>query len=1472
MKKPSYQTRASALPIIAVSVVTVTMASAGTQYWKTSAASSWSGAFWGSAPGGPYTDAWVAGSDVTFEDNGGTALTITGATTNFASITANENVTVTASGTLATGGTVASVTVAADKTLDFAGQALSTAAGTGFIKNGPGTWALANGNQYGGGFTLNAGTVAVGGVNAMGGAAGNTLTINGGTIRSNSTAARDLTNKYPGGITLNSDVTLGDATSNGTLTFTNNTNLGSATRTLTVNSPVTYNGIITSGVAAGLTKTGPSMLTLGGANTYGGVTTISGGVLSISATTALPSSGFSTNGAYSVASGAGLAVGNAVTDANITTMLGTTNFASGALIGFDTTAAARAYSANLGNTAQGPLGLVKVGSNTLTLSGTNTYSGGTVVSQGNDSVGITVANAAALGSGAVLVNGAQQFSASLSVNTGLTMTNALTLKRSNAGSGRALLSLAANSNWSGNITIDNTSGSGLAAIMTGATTTATAAIVSGNIGVSTLGVGNANNPTLALRTSNNFGKVTGSLSLSTGYLELLDTSRWELSNASNTWGTLDVNNAGAIVTVGATNTLSPSGIVTSTVGGTLQLNNQAATTTYDQTIAGLSGNVKVGFANGVTGPATLTLNTSADQTGSGVISGNINLVKSGTARQTLTGANTYTGNTTISGGALSFGTTGVLPATGDVTVSSGTLDLRKGTAVRSQLVNNLSLSGATLEFGLNASPDMIDAVGVTATGTNTLKLFGSTPVGSYELIRSGGPLSGTFVLNTSGVTPSGFPVSYNGSIQGNSYVLNVTGAATPTTAWWRGDVSSVWNDGSLAPNSNWATDSSGAPDAGQIPGAITDVHFSATSAANTNTTLGGNLSINSLTFDSGTAAVGGAQTLTILNEFGTGLDVLSGANATLATGSLVCTSVSAVESGGTLTVNSGGLGTGPLLVDGTLNLNMDLAKESLSGAATGSISRGVAGAGLLTISGTTSSSYDGTLGNGAGTLALVKGGSSTLTLGGSSSYSGGTTISGGVVKANSSTAVGSGTVAINGGVRLSLGDGVTLANAITIGANTSPQGAGILEASSTVSGTATLEGPVNITASPAGGGHFINASSGGTFDVKSVITSSVPVIHRSGAINYWGGGTGYTAMTVTGTARLGANNGLATTATVTLGASGSATLDLAGRNQTLAGIIKSTSAATVGNSSTTADSVLTTTGTSTYDGVIANAVSSGTRKTSLAISSGTLTLGGLNTYTGDTTIAGGAGLVLSDNAQLRFAVGVTTNGISGGGQASINGDFNIDTSFADTAFSSGSWTLENVTSLYGATFQVLSGTTAWTATGDVWTKTVGSKTYSFDEATGVLTLTSSGGGFSAWASSKGLAGADAAFGADPDHDGLSNGLEFVLGGEPNPANPGSNSAALLPVVSSSGGNLVFSFKRKDLSESGITLTFQWSTDLTFPAANNVPVGATDSTTDTIVVDITEDSPDADTDTVVITIPAAKATSGKLFGRLSATEP
>ncbi|MEI6674967.1 MAG: MBG domain-containing protein [Verrucomicrobiota bacterium] len=154
-----------------------------------------------------------------------------------------------------------------------------------------------------------------------------------------------------------------------------------------------------------------------------------------------------------------------------------------------------------------------------------------------------------------------------------------------------------------------------------------------------------------------------------------------------------------------------------------------------------------------------------------------------------------------------------------------------------------------------------------------------------------------------------------------------------------------------------------------------------------------------------------------------------------------------------------------------------------------------------------------------------------------------------------------------------------------------------------------------------------------------------------------------------------------------------------------------------------------------------------------------------------------------------------------------------------------------------------------------------------DDASTTLTVVANDA-YATWIAAKHLTGADAAATADPDHDGIPNSIEFVLGSEPNPSNPGSNSRSLLPSVTRNpDGSMAFSFHRKTVSTSSALVTFQWSTDLGFPSSNNVAVAAVSSATNGVTVDVTGNNPDADTDLIVITVPASKAASGKLFGRL-----
>jgi autotransporter-associated beta strand protein len=194
--------------LLALFVASLGVAMGQTSYTSTSATGAWNTSRWNNSADGPaYTSAFTADNNVNFTSgnysfagmgstvNVGNINVASGANVNFASI----------GSTFATDGNVRTITVASGSTFDLQGQSISTAAGTGFIKAGDGVFAL-GGNTYAGGFTLNAGTVILRGVNAMGD--GGLLTLNGGTVAGSAT--RDLSDKYDSGIVIGGNVQFGE--------------------------------------------------------------------------------------------------------------------------------------------------------------------------------------------------------------------------------------------------------------------------------------------------------------------------------------------------------------------------------------------------------------------------------------------------------------------------------------------------------------------------------------------------------------------------------------------------------------------------------------------------------------------------------------------------------------------------------------------------------------------------------------------------------------------------------------------------------------------------------------------------------------------------------------------------------------------------------------------------------------------------------------------------------------------------------------------------------------------------------------------------------------------------------------------------------------------------------------------------------------------------------------------------------------
>ncbi len=176
--------------------------------------------------------------------------------------------------------------------------------------------------------------------------------------------------------------------------------------------------------------------------------------------------------------------------------------------------------------------------------------------------------------------------------------------------------------------------------------------------------------------------------------------------------------------------------------------------------------------------------------------------------------------------------------------------------------------------------------------------------------------------------------------------------------------------------------------------------------------------------------------------------------------------------------------------------------------------------------------------------------------------------------------------------------------------------------------------------------------------------------------NFW------TNTTIGGsTMRMGAIGVLPTNITLTVNSGG--TLDLAGFSQQVAALGDGgTTTGRIGSSSVTSDCVFTlnTAGVSSFDGLIVDSLSNGTRRVGLTLIGGSLILGNTNTFSGPTIITGGS-LVLSGNGGISNSSNIN---ITAGGtvDASSRSDGTFTLNASQTVSGDGAFNiLGNFTSL-----------------------------------------------------------------------------------------------------------------------------------------------------------------------------------------------
>ncbi len=609
--------------------------------------------------------------------------------------------------------------------------------GTGSLtKTGLGTLSLSGVNLYAGTTAINEGTLALSVTNALPGwdvggryavASGAALAV-GNAISSAAISTLLGTGNFAAGASIGFDTTGGNRTNTSSLADT-----GAG--------------------ALGVVKVGANTLTLSGTNTYTGMTIVNSGVLAIPYTNALP--GWDTNGRYSVYSNAVLAVGNGVSNASVATLIATTNFAAGASIGFDTTLGNRSYGNVISNSVNGPLCLVKLGTNTLTLTGSNVYDGVTTVSLGI--LAINNANALGTTNGGTVVYcaGGPLIGGKLEVSGGIVLAEPITLMGPGEGAPYvdSLAATGGTNTLAGTVTL-----TGTAPYRIGAANAGTVL----NVGLiqRTGATGNTLvlDPSATLTVNMPIVNKAGDLLSHSGGTVVLNASNNDVGNVSVQYSsTLRLGAPDALAT---NKTLNLGGTSTDANAERGSVNLAG----FSQTVSALNGNgtnvanpaVTRMITNSVAALSTLTVgNGNGSGAFNGVIAGAIALTKVGAGTQTLfgTGINTFSGDTTVYAGTLSVSNA--------LALQKSTLNCAGGTVSFGGGLTAFTLGGLAGTQNLGLTNALGASVALTVGNNSSNTVYSGVLSGGGSLVKVG---SGTLTL--SGVnTYTGSTVLSNGTLR-----------------------------------------------------------------------------------------------------------------------------------------------------------------------------------------------------------------------------------------------------------------------------------------------------------------------------------------------------------------------------------------------------------------------------------------------------------------------------------------------------------------------------------------------------------------------------------------------------------------------------------------------------------------------------------------------------------------------------------
>jgi fibronectin-binding autotransporter adhesin len=678
-------------------------------------------------------------------------------------------------------------------------------------------------------------------------------------------------------------------------------------------------------------------------------------------------------------------------------------------------------------------------------------------------------------------------------------------------------------------------------------------------------------------------------------------------DSTTTFGTAGV--AGTVVIAPTEGVTIGNNSVVNVAGGTLKVGSAFVGSVYFSSGMNISTSVDAGatidmngfntsiqrlsgagtITNDGAAAATLTLNNPAggDTTFSGVIEDGtsaVALTKSGAGTLTLSGANTYTGTTTISAGTLQIGnggTTGTL-GTGNV-VNNAALVFNRSNDIT--VANVISGTGSLTKEG---------------AGTLTLTGVNNAFTGAVEVIAGTLAVTGDGTLGTTGASQilvrSGSTLETDGGALAADVVVILTGAGS--TVRLTGD--------ETVRGLSTAEDTTVDLDGGTV------------------TITGNPTFIGRVTGSGGITASGPSAVVRLegTNDY-TGTTTITGGGRVRVVGGAAIADTAAVE-----------------IVAGTFELLSSETIGTLSGAGSVALNDNV-----LTIAGSGSTTYSGVV---SGTGGLTKTGTGTLTLAGANTYSGATNVNEGTLGIRNGGALGgtqAGT-SVAAGATLAVSGGITVAEAITLNGTGVANGGALRNLSGTnaLSGAITLgsaarinsdAGELILTGGITGTDTNLTVGGAGRISINSVIATgagslTVDATTDAGVVALTAANT-FTGGTTVNSGILQLLNGAA------LADSGALIVNASGTVQVIDGetvgalsgsgriILQTTGALVVGDGSDT-----------TFSGVIEEFEAAGTFTKQ---GTGTLWLTGANTYTGTTTISAGT---------LRVGAGGTTGTLGTG--------------------------------------------------------------------------------------------------------------------------------------------------------------------------------------------------------------------------------